>query len=169
MNDKIDFDKTRMMRDSTILEMFAKQDLNFDLEWKRLNLIDSSIMDYMDNLDVEIYNDAPAMDHMDKMNVVNAINNEVNVLRAKIEIDVELGLQHNSDASRNMNIWSHGSDNLKLKDNVKLVNMDMIPLNEDDGLCMAMNSRYDTGLEPIQESPLILTNITCPFPLSNNF
>ena len=84
MNDKIDFDKTRMMRDSTILEMFAKQDLNFDLEWKRLNLIDSSIMDYMDNLDEEIYNDAPAMDNMDKMNIANAMDNEVNVLRAKI-------------------------------------------------------------------------------------
>ena len=61
-------------------------------------------MDYMDNLDVEIYNDAPAMDHMDKMNVVKAMNNEVNVLRAKIEIDVELGLQHCSDTSRNVSI-----------------------------------------------------------------
>ena len=32
MNDKIDFDKTRMMRDTTIKEMFAKHDLKFDLE-----------------------------------------------------------------------------------------------------------------------------------------
>merc|ERR1711954_215079 len=92
MNDKIDFDKTRMMRDSTILEMFAKQDLNFELEWKRLNLIDSSIMDYMDNLDVKVNNDAPAIDHMekmDKMNMVNAMDNEIKILRAKIEIDVD--------------------------------------------------------------------------------
>merc|ERR1711954_238605 len=72
MNDKIDFDKTRMMRDSTIKEMFTKHDLKFDLECKRLNLIDSSIMDYMDNLDVETNIDAPAIDHMDKINVVKA-------------------------------------------------------------------------------------------------
>ena len=42
MNDKIDFDKTRMMRDTTIKELFAKHDLKFDLEWKRLNRMDIS-------------------------------------------------------------------------------------------------------------------------------
>merc|ERR1711954_373980 len=89
---------------------------------------------------------------MDKMNMVNAMDNGINVLRAKIEIDVDFGLQHSSDALRNMKIWSHGSDSLKLTDNVKLVNMNIAPLSEDIGLCMAMNNRYDMGLEPFQVS-----------------
>merc|ERR1711954_219263 len=39
MNDKIDFDKTRLMCDTTINELFAKHDLTFDNEWKPLNNI----------------------------------------------------------------------------------------------------------------------------------
>ena len=74
MNDKIDFDKTRMMRDSTILEMFAKQDLNFEFEWKRLNLID--LPDHMDNLDMNVNNDAPIIDHIDNMNLDVKVNSK---------------------------------------------------------------------------------------------
>ena len=69
----------------------------------------------------------------------------------KIEIDDELGLQHSSNALRNVKLWSRRSDNLKLIDNVEIENKNIASLSEDLGLCIAMNNRHDTGLEPFQE------------------
>merc|ERR1712081_14602 len=79
------------------------------------------------------------------------MENEIILLRLKIEIDIDLGLQHNSDALRNVRLWSRRSDNLKLIDNVEIENKNIASLSEDFGLCMAMNNRHDTGLEPFQE------------------
>merc|ERR1712081_70931 len=42
MNDKIDFDKTKLMRDTTINELFAKHDLKFDTGWKHLYKINTT-------------------------------------------------------------------------------------------------------------------------------
>ena len=53
---------------------------------------------------------------------------------------MDLGLQHSSDALRNVKLWSHRSDNLKLIDNVVIENKNIVSLSEDLGLCMAMNN-----------------------------
>merc|ERR1711954_398814 len=45
MNDTVDFDKTKMMHNATISQLFAKHDMYFDAEWKRLNKIDLNIDD----------------------------------------------------------------------------------------------------------------------------
>ena len=44
MNDKVDFDKTKMVRIATINELFAKHDMHFDTEWKQLNKIDTTAL-----------------------------------------------------------------------------------------------------------------------------
>ena len=155
MNDKVDFDRIRMMKDSTIMQMFAKHDLKFDLEWKRLNEINIYALDHMDSIDIKADIDVPARDNMDILVMDNGLNTDMNVLRLKLNIDVDIDSRHGPDASRNENLWPHDCDPVKLEENMKLVNMDMIPLNDDNGLCIAMNSRQDVGLEPIQESPSV--------------
>merc|ERR1711954_271755 len=80
------------------------------------------------------------------------MDNDITLLRLKIEIDIDLELQHCPDAFRNMEGWSHRSDNLKLVDNVEIENENIATLSEDFDLCMAMKSRCDTGLEQSQKS-----------------
>ena len=144
-----------MMKDSTIMQMFVKHDLKFDLEWKRLNEINIYALDHMDSIDIKADIDVPARDNMDKLVRDNVLNTDMNVLRLKLDIDADIDSRHSPNASRNENLWPHDCDPVKLKENMKLVNMDMLPLNDENGLCIAMNSRRDMGLEPIQESPSV--------------
>merc|ERR1712081_106557 len=74
MNDKIDFGKTRMMRDTTIKEMFAKHDLKFDLEWKQLKKID--ISEWFENVNMDMDN---ALDYMDNLNVDSDMDNRMSI------------------------------------------------------------------------------------------
>ena len=149
MNDKIDFDKTRLMRDTTITEMFAKHDLKFDNEWKQLNKIDT--IDSIENVN---------MDNLDMDNGLNNwMNHDLNILRMKLEINIGIDSQHRPDAYRDMITWPHGCDKLRLKDDIDIVNMDMKPLSDDNGLSIAMNNRHDIGLEPTQELPSLCYKI----------
>ena len=105
----------------------------------------------MDSIDIKADIDVPARDNMDKLVTDNFLNNDMNVLRWKLNIDADIDSWHSPDASRNRNLWPHNSDPVKLEENMKLVNIDMLPLNDENGLCIAMNNRHDTGLEPFQE------------------
>ena len=132
--------------------MFAKHDLKFDLEWKRLNKID--ISEWFENVNMDIDN---ALEYMDNLDVDNDLNNwmsnDLSVMRMKLELDIQIDSQHSPDAYRNELEWPHGCDKLKLKENMNIVNMDMKPLSDDNGLSIAMNNRNDTGLEPTPELP----------------
>ena len=138
MSDKIDFDKTRMMRDTTINEMFAKHDLKFDNEWKRLNKINTTT-DSIENV------------NMDNMDMDNGLNNwmkhDIDILKMKLEIDIEIDSQHRTDAYRNMVAWPHECDKLSMNNDIDIVNMDMKPLSDSDNLNIVMNNQHDMGLE----------------------
>ena len=76
MNDKIDFDKTRLMRDTTINEMFAKHDVKFDNEWKRLNKIDTT--DLIENVNMDNLDMDNGLNNKDNLDVDNDLNNCMN-------------------------------------------------------------------------------------------
>merc|ERR1711954_597367 len=71
----------------------------------------------------------------------------MDILKMKLEIDIEIGSQHGPDAYRNMVAWPHECDKLIMNNDIDIVNMDMKPLSDDNGLNIAMNNRHDTGLE----------------------
>ena len=107
----VDFDKTRMMRNATINELFAKHDMYFDAEWKRLNKIDLTIDDncLMINplMNVHFVNSV----NMDM--IMNSLaQHDIDRLKLKINFNLELDSQHCSDAYKDLETWPHGCDNL---------------------------------------------------------
>ena len=116
--------------------MFGKHDLKFDLDQKQLNKIDTS--EWFENVNMDMDN---ALDYMDNLDIDNDLDNwmsnDLNVMRMKLEIDIEIDSQHSPDASRNVKTWPHGCDKLELEDNMNMVNMDK---NDDKGLSIAMNN-----------------------------
>ena len=94
------------------------------------------------------------MDNMDMDNGSNKwMKHDMDILKLKLEIDIEIDSQHCPNAYRNMITWPYGCDKLSLKDDIDIVNMDMKPLSDNNGLNIAMNNRYDMGLEPAPGLP----------------
>ena len=76
MNEDIDFDRTMKMRDCKITELFARQDLEFDIKWRCLNMIN--------NINDTIRNDLST-----ELEQVSETN--MDTLNMNIDIDIEDG------------------------------------------------------------------------------
>ena len=84
MNEDVDFDRTMKMQECKITELFARQDLEFDIEWRRLNMI-NNITDITENdlsTELERVNET----NMDTLNMINDMNT---VNGHELELDTE--------------------------------------------------------------------------------
>ena len=105
-------------------------DLELDTEWKRLNKIN------MANMDID-----------NELNTSGTLG--IEVLKMKINIDIEIELQHHLDAYRNEYMGSQRCDSLKLDNARHMVNMDKKLLNVYEKLDMDMSNRHDTGQDSL--------------------
>ena len=151
MNDKVDFDKTRMMRNATINELFAKHDMHLNAEWKRLNKIDLTDDDNFLNMNPIVNVNMDNMDMDSRLN--NLVKHDIDRLKLKFDIDLEIGSQHRPDTYRDRVSWPHECDKLDMNNDEDIVNMDMKPLSDSDNMNIVMNRLHDTGLKLIPESP----------------
>ena len=112
-----------MMRNATINELFAKHDMYFDAERNRLNKIDLTsdenclILNPLVNVNIV---------NMDMNMGLNSLDeHDIDRLKMKFDIDLELDSQHCPDAYKDLKTWPRGCDNLNMDNDKDMVNMDI--------------------------------------------
>ena len=84
MNEDIDFDRAMKMRECKITELFARQDLEFDIEWRHLNMINNITDTTRNDLSTELKQVNET--NMDTLNM----NNDMNIENGHdLELDTE--------------------------------------------------------------------------------